>query len=175
MKQIIYIYNEKLKLIGQPFVKDYTEFKEEPIKYYPSWDNTMYASLEKYNNPIIDTISGNIREKTREELILLDNKLELLQDGEYVSKNKILKKEIPENLISPIWNKEKKVWEENMTREQMIELRKNKIVEYEKLEEEKKLLEGSKFASEDEIKAITEKMAVLEGDINNLQEKIKAL
>lgn len=65
--------------------------------------------------------------------------------------------------------------EETFSKEQLINLRKNKIVEYEKLEEEKKLLEGSKFSSEDEIKVIVEKMTVLEGNINNLQEKIKLL
>lgn len=70
--------------------------------------------------------------------------------------------------------KEKEVVD-TITKEYLVEQRKNKIVEYEKLEEEKKLLEGSKFSSEDEIKIIIEKMTVLEGDINNLQEKIKLL
>ena len=102
MEQIIYIYNKNLELIGQPFVKNYTEFKEEPIKYYPSWDNTMYASLEKYNNPVLDKKTGEIREKTREELILLDNKLELLEDGEYVEAGKIVVVKAPDNLIKKI-------------------------------------------------------------------------
>ena len=135
-----------------------------------------YIILERefsFENPILE--NGEIREMTREEKILILGDTSLLLNGEYINKGKILKKEIPENLISPIWNKEKKVWEENMTREQMVELRKNKILEYEKLEEEKKLLEGSKFSTEYEIKVILEKMEVLEGNINNLQEKIKLL
>lgn len=70
--------------------------------------------------------------------------------------------------------KEKEVVD-TITKEYLVEQRKNKIVEYEKLEEEKKLLEGSKFSSENEINIIIEKMTVLEGDINNLQEKIKLL
>lgn len=164
----MYIYKGTELIESLNYTKE--EFEKE---WYPKWEDTMIISETKFYNPILD--NGTLREKTREELILLDNKLELLVEGEYISKNKISKKEIPENLISPIWNKEKKVWEENMTREQMIELRKNKIVEYEKLEEEKKLLEGSKFTSEDEIKVITEKMAILEGDINTLSEKIKLL
>lgn len=164
----MYIYKGTELIESLNYTKE--EFKKE---WYPKWEDTMIISNVKFLNPILE--NDKLREKTREECILLDNKLELLGEGEYISKNKILKKEIPENLISPIWNKEKKVWEENMTREQMIELRKNKIVEYEKLEEEKKLIEGSKFASEDEIKVIVEKMTVLEGNINNLQEKIKAL
>lgn len=175
MERIIFIYDKNLELIGQPFVKDYTEFKEEPIKYYPSWDNTMYASLEKYNNPIIDTISGNIREKTREELILLDNKLELLQDGEYAEIGEIIVVEAPENFIKKIWNKEMHIWEEGATREELIEERKNRILEYKKLKDDKKDLEESGFSSEEEILMLSEKMALLEADINSLAEKIKGL
>lgn len=175
MEQIIYIYDKNLKLIAQPFIKDYEEFKENPIKYYPSWDNTVYASLEKYNNPIIDTISGNIREKTREELILLDNKLELLQDGEYVEDGEIIVVEALDNLIKKVWNEEVHIWEEGATREELIEERKNKILEYKKLKDDKKDLEDSGFSSEEEILMLSEKMALLEVDINNLAEKIKLL
>ena len=175
MEKIIYIYNKNLELIGQPFVKDYTEFKEEPIKYYPSWDNTMYASLEKYNNPILDRKTGEIREKTREELILLDNKLELLQDGEYIEAGKITVVEAPENLIKKTWDKNTHIWEEGATREELIEERKNKILEYKKLKDDKKDLEESGFSSEEEITMIVEKMELLEANINNLAEKIKSL
>lgn len=175
MEQIIYIYNEKLKLIGQPFVKDYEEFKENHIKYFPSWETTMFASLEKYNNPILDRKTGEIREKTREELILLDNKLELLQDGEYVEAGKITVVEAPKNLIKKVWNKEVHIWEEGATREELIEERKNKILEYKKLKDDKKDLEESGFSSEEEILMLSEKMALLEADINSLAEKIKGL
>lgn len=164
----MYIYKGTELIESLNYTKE--EFEKE---WYPKWEDTMIISETKFYNPILD--NGTLREKTREELILLDNKLELLQDGEYISKNKILKKEIPENLIYPVWNKDKKVWEEGIKKEQAIELRKNKIVEYEKLEEEKKLLENSKFSTEYEIKAITEKMAILEGYINTLSEKIKLL
>ena len=175
MEQIIYIYNKNLELIGQPFVKNYTEFKEEPIKYYPSWDNTMYASLEKYNNPVLDKKTGEIREKTREELILLDNKLELLEDGEYVEAGKIVVVKAPDNLIKKNWNKKMHIWEEGATREELIEERKNKILEYKKLKDDKKDLEESGFSSEEEILMLSEKMTLLEVDINNLAEKIKGL
>ena len=175
MEQIIYIYNKNLELIGQPFIKDYTEFKKNPIKYFPSWKTTMFASLEKYNNPIIDNIGGNIREKTREELILLDNKLELLQDGECLENGEIEVVEAPNNLIKKVWNKEMHIWEEGATREELIEERKNKILEYKKLKDDKKDLEESGFSSEEEILMLSEKMVLLEVDINNLAEKIKGL
>jgi hypothetical protein len=61
------------------------------------------------------------------------------------------------------------------TKEQLMEQKINYILEYSKLEENKKVIENSKFSSEDEIKAITEKMAIIEGYINTLSEKIKAL
>lgn len=164
---MIHIYKGEKFIITLNYSKE--EFKKE---WYPEWEDGMTISETKYSNPILD--NGTLREKTREELIL-EGKEEFLVDGWYVSKGKILKKEIPENLIIPIWNKDKKVWEEGATKETLIEERKNKIVEYEKLEEEKKLLENSKFSSSDEIKAIVEKMTVIEGYINTLQDKIKAL
>ena len=129
MEKIIYIYNKNLELIGQPFITEYEEFKKNPNKFFPSWEITMYASLEKYNNPVLDKKTGEIREKTREELILLDNKLELLQDGEYVENGGIKAVEAPDNLIKKVWNKEAHIWEEGATREELIEERKNKILE----------------------------------------------
>ena len=61
------------------------------------------------------------------------------------------------------------------TKEQLLEQKINYILEYEKLAANKKVVESSKFSSEDEIEAITEKMAIIEGSINVLIEKIKAL
>lgn len=61
------------------------------------------------------------------------------------------------------------------TKEQLMEQKINYILEYSKLEENKKVIENSKFSSEDEIKAITEKMAIIEGHINTLSEKMKLL
>lgn len=175
MEKIIYIYDKNLKLIAQPFITEYEEFKKNPNKFFPNWEVTMYASLEKYNNPVLDKKVGEIREKTREELILIDNKLELLQDGEYVEDGEIIVVEAPKNLIKKVWNKEIHTWEEGATREELIEERKNKILEYKKLKDDKKDLEESGFSSEGEILMLSEKMALLEADINNLAEKIKGL
>lgn len=175
MEQIIYIYNKNLELIGQPFIKDYEEFKENPIKYFPSWETTMFASLEKYNNPILDKKTEEIREKTREELILLDNKLELLQDGEYVEAGKITVVEAPENLIKKVWNKEVHIWEEGATREELVEERKNKILKYSQLKKEKDELIASGFAIQEEIDSIDIQMKQYKKDIDELAMKIKGL
>ena len=169
-----YIYNKNLEVIAIPYILGEGEFKENPAKFYPSWNrNEMYYSLVEIEQPILD--NGVLREKTREELILLNNRLELLQDGEYVKDGEIVVVEVPKDLLKPKWSRDLNIWVEGMTKAELIEERKNKIVEFEKLEEEKKILEGSKFSTEDEVKAITEKIEVLEGDINNIQEKIKAL
>lgn len=169
-----YIYNKNLEVIAIPYILGEGEFKENPDKFYPSWNrNEMYYSLVEIEQPILD--NGVLREKTREELILLNNRLELLQDGEYVKDGEIVVVEVPKDLLKPKWSRDLNIWVEGMTKAELIEERKNKIVEFEKLEEEKKILEGSKFSTEDEVKAITEKIEVLEGDINNIQEKIKAL
>lgn len=175
MEKIIYIYNKNLELIGQPFIKDYEEFKENPIKYYPSWDNTMYASLEKYNNPVLDKKTGEIREKTREELILLDNKLELLQDGEYVEAGEIIVVEAPENLVKKTWDKNTHIWKEGATREELIEERKNKILKYSQLKKEKDELIASGFAIQEEIDSIDIQMKQYKKDIDELEIKIKGL
>lgn len=164
----MYIYKGTELIESLNYTKE--EFEKE---WYPGWEDKMLISNIKFLNPILE--NGELREKTREELILLDNKLELLQDGEYVKAGEIIVVEAPDNLIKKTWDKNTHIWKEGSTREELIEERKNKIVEYEKLEEEKKLLENSKFSTEYEIKAITEKMAILEGCINTLSEKIKLL
>ncbi|RHG37481.1 hypothetical protein DW261_03550 [Fusobacterium varium] len=163
MEQIIYIYNKDLEIIAQPYITNLEEFKESPTKFYPDWDNTMYATLEKYNNPILD--NAVIREKTREELILLDNKIELLEEGEIIENGEIRKIKKPEGYKME-WQSPN--WVETITKEELTELRKDKILEYSKLEEDKKLLESSKFSTLEEIELIVEKMKILEGEINNI-------
>ncbi|WP_278575751.1 hypothetical protein [Fusobacterium ulcerans] len=163
MEQIIYIYNKDLEIIAQPYINSMEEFKENPVLFYPDWDNTMYATLEKYNNPILD--NAVIREKTREELILLDNKIELLEDGEIIENREIKKIEKPEGYKLE-WQSPN--WVETITREELTGLRKDKILEYSKLEEDKKLLESSKFSTLEEINLIVEKMQILEVEINNI-------
>lgn len=175
MEKIIYIYDKNLKLIAQPFIKEYEEFKKNPNKFFPNWETTMYASVERYNNPILDKKTGEIREKTREELILLDNKLELLQDGEYVETGEIIVVKASENLIKKNWNKEMHIWEEGATREELIEERKNKILKYSQLKKEKDELIASGFAIQEEIDSIDIQMKQYKKDIDELEIKIKGL
>lgn len=125
---IIYIYDIKtLTVVARPIVNSYEEFKAEPIKYYPEWDTDSHLSTEvEFQNPILD--SEVIREKTREELILLDNKTELLQDGEYTENNRIIRVVAPSHLFKKIWNKEINVWEEGATQEE-VNLEINRLID----------------------------------------------
>lgn len=117
---IIYIYDiNALNLIAKPQVKDYETFKSNPIGFYPEWDIQNHLASEiEFQNPII--VDNQIREKTREELILLDNKLELLIDGECVENNQIVIIEAPENMLKKIWNKEANIWEEGANQEDIL-------------------------------------------------------
>lgn len=165
-----HIYDNNLKFL-LTLNYNYEDFIKEPSKYYPDWDFSFYATQDKYNNPILS--DGALREKTREELILIDNKIELLQDGESISGNEIKVAVIPDGLLFPKWNKELTLWEEGATKEEFIKIRAEKILKYSELEENKKALETSKFSSIDEIKLIASELSELEIEINNLAEKIK--
>lgn len=123
--------------------------------------------------PIWDGVE--LREMTRKEQIKDLGMGNLLLDGEYLSEGEIVVVEKPLNLIRPAWNKETHGWDETMTKEELLEKRAIKILEYSKLENEKNVLEGSKFSTTDEIQLIIEKRAKLELEINDIADKIKTL
>lgn len=112
---IVYIYDIKtLQIVARPIVESYDDFKKNPTKFYPNWNIVNNIStLIEFNDPKL--VNGNIYEKTREDKILLDNKIELLQDGEYVENNKIIIVPAPEDLFQKLWNKELHIWEEGAT------------------------------------------------------------
>jgi|GEM_PF-2710191 len=142
---IIYIYDIKtLQIVARPIVNSYGEFRAEPIKFYPEWDVNNHISTEvEYQNPILD--NEIIREKTREELILLDNKIELLKDGEYIENNHIIVVEAPSYLYKKHWNKETNIWEEGATVEEAEKEMYRLFDEYITLDEQKAKYESNKF------------------------------
>ncbi|MFR4480080.1 MAG: hypothetical protein ACLUBL_13150 [Fusobacterium sp.] len=107
---------------------EYEDFIKEPSKFYPEWQSSFYATQNKYSNPIIS--DGVLREKTREELVLIDNKLELLQDGKYIEQGKIIIVPAPGNLLKKKWDKTAHVWGEGATVEELKEYYFNKINTY---------------------------------------------
>lgn len=156
-------------VMGGNLFLDHPELKQE--------DCVVIERDNEVQNPLYDEVKREIREMTREEKILLLEEIDLLVDGEYLENGEIKEIKYIKELgyYRPTWDKELHIWEEGTTREEFIEIRKNKILEYSKLEEEKRIFENTKFPSENEVEVIIEKMAILEADINNLQEKIKLL
>ena len=134
---IIYIYSLiTLEVVARPIVNSYGEFKDNPTKFYPSWNIADHIPTEvEFQNPLLD--SGVIREKTREELILLDNKNELLQDGEYIENNKIIVVVAPDNLFKKVWNKTTNAWEEGATQDDVDKEMNRLIDEFIELSEQK--------------------------------------
>ena len=107
---------------------EYEDFIKEPSKYYPDWETSFYAIQDKYNSPILS--DGALREKTREELILIDNKVELLQDGEYIEQGKIIVVPAPKTLLKKVWDVQSHTWKEGATDEELKEYYFNKINTY---------------------------------------------
>ena len=125
---IIYIYDIKtLAVVAKPIATTYEEFKNEPVKFYPDWDKVNHlGSSIMFQNPII--INDQIREKSRQELILIDENLSLLQSGEYIENEAIIKVEAPKEFLKPIWDKEFKVWHESVTIEEHEEILRQEII-----------------------------------------------
>lgn len=119
MSNLTYIYQKNKEEIKFLDCLNYTleEFKANPQACYPTWDTaTMIASTEKYEYPCLN-ISGELKEKTREERII-EGEIELLQDGEYIEGGKIITIPAPENLLKKVWDKELRIWKEGATEEE---------------------------------------------------------
>ena len=122
-----HIYDNNLKFL-LTLNYNYEDFIKEPSKYYPDWETSFYATQDKYNSPILS--DGTLREKTREELILIDNQFELLQVGEYIEQGKIIVVPAPDGLLKKKWDKIAHVWGEGATVEELKEYYFNKINTY---------------------------------------------
>ncbi|CAL7904537.1 DUF4376 domain-containing protein [Fusobacterium necrophorum subsp. funduliforme] len=88
MLTIVHIYNEELKKIESLYVTTLEDFKSNPEKFYSNWKSNYYVTDVEIKYPKID-INGNIREKTREELIadgieVSLNEGEIIQDGKII-------------------------------------------------------------------------------------------
>lgn len=118
---MVHIYNNILEyIIGLNY--DYEDFKKNPSLYYPDWNTSYYATENKYEYPIVDDDSV-IREMTREEKILNLGMEELLEDGEYIQDNQIIKIEYDESLgyLKRTWNKVTHIWYEGATEDEITD------------------------------------------------------
>ena len=124
---IVYIYSLlSQKKVASPIAESYESFAKDPKNWYPSWDTNDHISTEKDYGEDVVVNSNGVREMEREELILIKNKIELLVDGEYVSKGKIIIVTKPTNMHNPMWNKSINTWEEGSTIE-MIDSELNRL------------------------------------------------
>lgn len=117
---IVYIYNEELELIGQPYITSYDDFVSNPQGFYPTWDEeNMYVSKDKLQYPIVE--DNLLREKTQKEL-KLEGIIEL-DDGEYIEDGKLIVVEYDDKLgyLKRMWNKETHIWYEGATEKEIAE------------------------------------------------------
>ena len=107
---VIYIYLiATMECIAKPVVTTVGEFKENPILFYPDWnDETMKFSETLLNNPIIDSKNGELREMT--EIEKVKSGKTILQDGSYLD-------EVNETIVTiakpndwSIWDKNSNAW-----------------------------------------------------------------
>ena len=147
---------------------DHPELKEK--------DCIVIEVERPFGNPISDDLV-TIREMTREELILMKNKTELLLDGEYIETGEIKTVEKPLDLIRPIWNRELHVWSEGMTKEELMTERKNKILKYAELKKGIETLTefSDEFESDNTVEMLKLQMQQLKKEINELLEVIKKM
>ena len=91
---IINIYDKNtLQVVAHPVATSFEDFKNNPVLFYPDWDNTRHVcSVTEFQNPIL--VSGNIREMTKEELYAVGKYT--LADNELVENNKIKTVELSE-------------------------------------------------------------------------------
>lgn len=154
---------------------NFEEFIQRPNIYYPDWETGFFASPTKFENPILK--GEQVREMTREELILLKNKTGLLNDGEVIEEGKIKKIEVPEDLIRASWDREQKKWIETMSKEELMIKRKEKILKYAEIKKEIQTLEEfqDEFESDNTVEMLKKEMQELKNEINDLYKKIKSL
>lgn len=131
----IYIYKNntetnKDELLVGVIAPSLEEFNKEPSKFYPNISEGLFISSEnKYDYPIIE--GSSVRNKTREERILIDSELNLLSQGEYVENGEIIFVECPKDLYKPLW--QSPIWIEGAT---LDEVKEEKRLELKKCRDE---------------------------------------
>lgn len=97
------------------------EFLKNPNESFPEIASDFTVSLDRIEEYIIE--DNIVREKKREDKILLDGKIELLYDGEYIENLIIKTKEKPEGIYKYIWDKNIYEWLEGLTLDETKEVK----------------------------------------------------
>lgn len=138
---------------------DVEEFLKNPIEHYEEWDSKLHKlSTTNYIEPIWDSENSVVRLRTREETIIEDNRLDLLEPGE-VFENGVIKT-IPRPQGFRIeW--EYPNWVEKATKNEQLEYLKQEILRNTR---ELMVYKESGFSNDE-----------LQNKINNLVEKHKVI
>lgn len=89
---------------------------------HPELNPEDYIIVEQENPfvcPIYVAEKNIIEEATREQRILIFQEIDLLQDGEYIDKEKIVTVPCIENFFRKVWDKELRAWKEGATEEEI--------------------------------------------------------
>lgn len=147
--------------IEKPFI---IPTRDEMMTYiFNGWEigDILYIGDSVLINPISD--KGGLREKTREELIINDNKVDLLKEGEYIENGEIIKVEYDDSLgfFERVWDIDLKQWVEGMPKGEQLEYLKQEILKHTR---ELMVYKESGFSNDE-----------LQNKINNLVEKHKVI
>lgn len=118
MDIFVYQNNEPPIYVIAPSVE---EFLNNPVNHYPYIEEKFTISLERIEDYIIE--NNVVREKKREEKILLDNRTELLEEGEYIENFSIKVKERPVGIYKYIWDKINFEWLEGLKLDEVKEIK----------------------------------------------------
>ena len=89
---------------------------------HPELNSRDYIIVEQENPfvcPIYVAEKNIIEEATREQRILIFQEIDLLQDGEYIDKERIVTVPCTENFFRKVWDKELHIWKEGATEEEI--------------------------------------------------------
>ena len=185
MTTVIFIYLiATMENIAQPVTTGLEHFKENPIMFYPDWnEETMKYSTVLLQNPVIDSKTGELREMTEFEKVK-DGK-RTLDDGSYLDEaNKTIVTVAKPNEYSK-WDKNTNTWVEDKAEklQYLKDTRYKKQQEYikfkkelENKEEEKEEFESLGFditETEERITEIKSEMDLLKTEIAKLTKEIK--
>lgn len=140
--------------------------RDELLKQiFSDWQvgDALYIGSGKLENPIWD--NGNLREKSREEQIILDNKIELLYDGEVLRNGEIVKIEPTQEFYMKVWNKVSEVWEESSQSQALYEADIDRL--------KAKILENGFIFTD--LNGITHRQKSRDKDKTNLESTISAM
>lgn len=155
--------------------------KDTMLKDYifPQWQkgDILVIANQPLKYPKLDKTKQALVEMTREE-ICKSGDLTVLIEGECFENGQIKMIKKPQNKhLNYVWNKKTKTWELVTTKEQILLVKKNLILEYKKNKEEIETLEEfeDEFGADETTELLKQKQVEIKKEINNLVKLIKTL